>query len=97
MVQFYFIGVILIKLCVSVSKPQRFRRDDLMNHICLKCIITLYPFDNMNIQRALLSYNVRFSKRMSTHIPHFRSIARDRPNCYLLRRRPIYITISGSG
>ena len=55
MVQFYFIGVILIKtifkLCVSVSKPQRFRRDDLMNHICLKYIITLYPIDNMNIQR----------------------------------------------
>ena len=51
MVQFYFIEVNLIKLCVSVSKPQRFRRDDLMNHICLKCIITLYPIDNMNIQR----------------------------------------------
>ena len=55
MVQFNFIGVILIKtifkLCVSVSKPQTFRRDDLMNHICLKYIITLYPFDNMNIQR----------------------------------------------
>lgn len=50
MVQFYFIEVILIKLCVSLSKPQRFRRDDLMNHICLKYIITLYPIDNMNIQ-----------------------------------------------
>ena len=95
MVQFYFIGVILIKLCVSVSKPQRFRRDDLMNHICLKYIITLYPFDNMNIQRPY--NNFRFSKRMSTHIPHFRSIARDCPNCYLFRRHPIHITISGSG
>ena len=55
MVQFYFIGVIQIKtiykLCVSVSKPQRFRRDDLMNHFYLKYIITLYPFDSMNIQR----------------------------------------------
>ena len=55
MVKFYFIGVIqmktIFKLCVSVSKPQRFRRDDLMNHICLKYIITLYPIDNMNIQR----------------------------------------------
>ena len=54
MVQFH-LGVFLIntifKLCVSVSKPQRFRRDDVMNHICLKYIINSYPFDNVNIQR----------------------------------------------
>ena len=96
MAQFY-LGVVLIntifKLCVSVSKPQRFRRDDVMNHICLKYIITLYPFDNV---KAFLSNNFRFSKRMGTHIPHFRSIARDYPNCYLFSRRPIHITISGS-
>ena len=54
MVQFYlgdFLINTILKLCVPVSKPQRFRRDDVMNHICLKYIINLYPFDNVNIQR----------------------------------------------